>query len=423
MMRHVRTLGGLLAIVACLLLGAVPPSAEAPSQLPLTSIAATGGQELRVWDGAVERMIREGSLRFRKSQEDPMLPGRRSERYDQYFSGVRIWGADVVRVTADDVTVTVFGMIAGAIPIGVEPKLVDEGVSAAFSAIAGTEGRVLSPPELVILPTENGAYRLTYQAVVSSGATVERVFIDASTGSAVLRISEIKTQTPAVGKGTGVLGDQKKISVTKTSSTYIASDELRPPTLQTFDMGYSLTKALGVIYYDWPLYQSDFASDSDNNWTDAAVVDAHVHLARTYDYYFKRFGRNGFDDHGHPLVGIVNAVSQQGALTMPASMFGTFAVNAFFCGTCGPDGSGVMFFGNGIPPGYYMISTGQNVTYLAGGLDIVAHELTHGVTQHSSQLVYRDESGALSETFSDVMGTSVEFYYQPVGNTGGKPTT
>ena len=50
------------------------------------------------------------------------------------------------------------------------------------------------------------------------------------------------------------------------------------------------------------------ASDSDNNWTDGADVDAHVYLGYTYDYYFKRFGRKGLDDRNAPIYSIVHPV-------------------------------------------------------------------------------------------------------------------
>jgi bacillolysin len=53
-------------------------------------------------------------------------------------------------------------------------------------------------------------------------------------------------------------------------------------------------------------------------------------------------------------------------------------------------------------------------------LDVVAHELTHGVTDSTSRLIYAGESGALNEAFSDIMGTSVEFYYQTPGNGPGR---
>ncbi|HEV7500189.1 MAG TPA: M4 family metallopeptidase, partial [Vicinamibacteria bacterium] len=52
----------------------------------------------------------------------------------------------------------------------------------------------------------------------------------------------------------------------------------------------------------------------------------------------------------------------------------------------------------------------------SGALDVVAHELTHGVTQYTSNLDYQGESAALNEAFSDMMGTSAEFFFQPPGN-------
>ena len=59
----------------------------------------------------------------------------------------------------------------------------------------------------------------------------------------------------------------------------------------------------------------------------------------------------------------------------------------------------------------------------AGGLDIVAHELTHGLTDYSSNLISRNESGALNEAFSDMLGTSVEFTYQTPGSGSGQADT
>jgi hypothetical protein len=93
-----------------------------------------------------------------------------------------------------------------------------------------------------------------------------------------------------------------------------------------------------------------------------------------------------------------------------------YVLNAFWCDGCGPAGKGVMVFGEGLQPGFVLTETGQYVDYLAGALDIVAHELTHGLTAYSSRLIYRKESGALDEAFADIVGTSVEFFYQPAGS-------
>jgi bacillolysin len=58
----------------------------------------------------------------------------------------------------------------------------------------------------------------------------------------------------------------------------------------------------------------------------------------------------------------------------------------------------------------------QTFDNLAGGLDVVAHELTHGVTDYTSGLVGEGESGALNESFSDMMATGVEFFFEPAGD-------
>ena len=74
---------------------------------------------------------------------------------------------------------------------------------------------------------------------------------------------------------------------------------------------------------------------------------------------------------------------------------------------------------------------GQQVTYgdgdgtdtfreLSGGLDVATHEFTHGVTEFTSGLIYQDESGALNEAFSDMLGNSSEFY---AGQNGLDPTS
>jgi len=88
-------------------------------------------------------------------------------------------------------------------------------------------------------------------------------------------------------------------------------------------------------------------------------------------------------------------------------VIGLFYVNAFYAG------SGVMVYGEGLPPGVTL--GGQQWNYLAGGLDVVGHELTHGVTEYSSRLPGFGEGGALNEAFSDIMGTSIEYFYQQPG--------
>ena len=77
-----------------------------------------------------------------------------------------------------------------------------------------------------------------------------------------------------------------------------------------------------------------------------------------------------------------------------------------------------MFLGSGLPSNLSYF--GQTFTYLSGALDVVAHELTHAVTDASSDLIYSGEAGALNEAFSDMMGKSVDFYYHPIGSGVGQ---
>jgi thermolysin len=374
-------------------------------------------QELRAWDSYVTSGARSGELRLSSAVHDPALPQRDLERFQQFYRGVPIWGSDIVRDSQAGVSTSIFGELAQNLSIEPNPSLSLDDARAALTSVGGTNGALLKDVELVIIRLDSGEYRLAYTAVVSGDISPTRFFIDADTAAELLRISEIETQS-AVGTGTGVLGDTKKISVLKEGANYVADDRLRPPVLLTYDMRGNLSRAMSVVQFGAALLPSDRASDGDNTWTDVAQVDAHVHVGWTYDYYFKRFGRRGLDDHDRPIRSITNAVSQNGAVSVPSSLVTTWVVQAFWCGACGPGPSGVMFFGNGIPATFTF--GGQHYTYVAGGLDVVAHELSHGVTESTSNLVYRNESGALNESFSDVMGTSVEFFYQPAGDGPGR---
>jgi thermolysin len=174
----------------------------------------------------------------------------------------------------------------------------------------------------------------------------------------------------------------------------------------------NLTRTLQFLNGVVTLAPSDLATDSDNDWTDAANVDAHTFAGYTYDYYFKRFGRRGLDNANIRIRSLTHPVNRQDAITSSPAVLGTFFVNAFYAG------DGVMVYGEGLPPNLRL--GGQSWNFLAGSLDVVAHELTHGVTDFTSQLIYRNESGALNEAFSDIMGTAVEFFFQQPGSGPGR---
>jgi bacillolysin len=112
--------------------------------------------------------------------------------------------------------------------------------------------------------------------------------------------------------------------------------------------------------------------------TDQAAQSAHKNAGTAYNYFRNTFGRDSFDGNG---AKIISSVHYQRDL-----------VNAYWNGT-------QLVFGDG---------DGIKTRPLSMGLDVVAHELTHAVTQYSADLEYYGQSGALNESFSDIFSAMVD---------------
>jgi Zn-dependent metalloprotease len=386
----------------------MPATTRGQSAARPVHITANRGAALD-WDRQIGHYVDAGTLRLAKSRPDEVIEGRTHDRFDQYYGAARVFGAQLVRQHDGAQAVSVFGTIHPDITIDATPALSSDQARERAAELTG--GRVLPDrePELLVLPREGGetaAYVLVWKVVVSTRADVFSLFVDAKTGAEVQRITHIKTQS-AVGSGRGTFGDEKKISVNRMGGTYFADDQLRPPTIRTLDMKGNLNRTINILDGFINAAQSDIASDTDNNWTDTPVLDAHVYLGWTYDYYFKRYNRRGLDNRDRPIRAIVHPVSRSDIFQYlnDDEIIGTFYMNAFWCGECA---GGTMVFGEGLPPNFTI-----DVQYFSAALDVVGHELTHGVTEFSSDLIYQGESGALNEAFSDIMGASVEFFFQP----------
>jgi thermolysin len=406
MSRHRLIMAALAAVLASS--GAASPGAQSvaqPGLVRITAASAASIADLRAWDRRVDSMLDSGELRVRTVRDDTLMPGRRHERADQYYKGVRVWGADVARQIAGGQTVSIFGVLYDGIDIDTSPALTAEQAKAAIEKLSGATLGRSRVPELVILPIPAG-FALAYRERAFSARGLRMYFIDARTGALLLDLNDLKTQT-AVGRGRGVLGDDKKISVRPQSGTFQTWDELRPPDIRTFDMRGNLARTIEFLDDVIGLGPGDLAADADNDWTDGAVVDGHVYVGWTYDYFFKRFNRSGLDIRNMSIFTLVHPVRRLDILSASDEVLFIFYLNAFYC--C----NGVMVFGEGLPPGFTF--AGQTVDFQSAALDVVAHELTHGVTDFSSRLLFEGEPGALNEAFSDVMGASVEFFFQPVG--------
>jgi Zn-dependent metalloprotease len=111
---------------------------------------------------------------------------------------------------------------------------------------------------------------------------------------------------------------------------------------------------------------------------DAATDEAYDGLGHTWDFYFEVFGRNSLDDEGMPLSATVH--------------YGQNYNNAFWNGR-------QMVFGDG---------DGQLFNRFTIALDVVGHELAHGVTEDEAAIVYMFQPGALNEHLSDVFGALIK---------------
>lgn len=292
----------------------------------------------------------------------------------------------------------------------------------------GAENFATAPPEgeeeqlplqgiargLVVLPMGTGV--LTQHVTVrgtdpADGEPVLReVYVDARAGYPVLGYSGIKTfRAPAAASGqpaTEAAG-QRSTAVRETGSgvrldgtavgldvsrdeergLYVLRDRTRIPDDDHADRALTTWDARGLNVGDvsgqWPEGVREFGSPTSEfgaEATEAGAVDAHWAAARVYDYYRDKHGRNSLDGRGMSIDSLVGVTE-----------FGQPYVNAFWDGR-------KMVYGTG----------DAEYRPLSAALDVVGHEMTHGVIEHSANLVYAGQSGALNEAIADYFGNAVE---------------
>jgi bacillolysin len=226
------------------------------------------------------------------------------------------------------------------------------------------------------------ALRLAYKFDIYAQEPVSRqlVFVDAANGK-ILGKREVIHETNATGTAqTGYSGTQT-ITTDYTGATYRLRETGRGNGINTYNMQTGTNYAAAV----------DF-TDADNNWNnvntakDEYATDAHWGSEKTYDYFFLTYGRNSIDNLGKALNSYVH--------------YSTGFFNAYWDGDRMTYGDGDAAHGN------------KPLTTL----DICGHEITHGLTEFTSALVYSYESGAMNEGFSDIFGTVIEAYARPANN-------
>nr|WP_169803206.1 Xaa-Pro dipeptidyl-peptidase [Neobacillus novalis] len=204
-----------------------------------------------------------------------------------------------------------------------------------------------------------------YNTYLVKASTVEpkvgywHYFVDATNGNIVDRYN---ASDEVIAFGNGVFGDKQMFEAQFIDGVYGLNDT---------------TRGKGIVTNDAKNANKMVTSPS-KMFTDGAAVNAHSFAQMTYDYYLKTFDRNSIDDKGFKLISAVHVNNNWN--------------NASWNGR-------QMSYGDGDGIAYHNF---------AGGLDVAAHELTHGVTEHTANLIYSNESGALNESISDIFSKMVD---------------
>jgi Zn-dependent metalloprotease len=214
------------------------------------------------------------------------------------------------------------------------------------------------------------ALRLAYKVDIYALVPLSRsyFFIDAMNGQVLGKKDRL------------FFSDATGTASTGYSGTQVIHSDLSGYTyrLRDYTKGYGIITRYGNT-------SADYVSTTANwNLTgiDQYALDAHYGVAQTYTYYKTVFNRNSIDNNGYALYSYANESNTTD--------------NAYWNGSS-------MHFG---------IRSGATPAGVCA-LDVTAHELTHGLTQFTSNLNYSYESGAINESMSDIMGKSVQFWSKP----------
>ncbi|NOU77512.1 peptidase M4 family protein [Paenibacillus sp. LMG 31459] len=304
--------------------------------------------------------------------------GSQHYRLSQYISGIPVYGADqTLHIDkAGNVTSLLGSVVEDVYQTIPQPLIQLQTISGADAILAAEQDATLEHGPLgepQVTPTADlyyfivdGEPKLAYKTevnVLEPEPLRIRYFISAENGSVLFKYNILENLT---GTGTGVFGDTKTFETRLSGSTYQLYDSTRGKGIVTYT-AKNKTSLPGTLL-----------TSTNNVWTDKAAVDAHTYAERTYDYYLQHFGRNSLDNNGLQIRSTVH--------------YYTSYNNAFWNGA-------QIVFGDG---------DGSTFTLLSGDLDVVGHELTHGVTEKTSNLEYYGEPGALNESFSDIIGNSIE---------------
>ncbi len=322
-------------------------------------------------------------------------------KYQQFQYGVKVEGAQFILHSKNNAVYKANGRLVNAIQGSASPSLDFQTALQKAKAITGAsvfywevpameawlkdakhdKNATFYPKEELVwvdpdFSQDGENYKLAYKVDLFFEATEDHrtLFIDAHTGQLVWENHRCHTGVANGQAKTRYSGIQDIITDSIAPNQYILKDVTRGGGIETYNALRRTRVASAVNFLDSNNYW-----DNANVYIDDAATDAHWGAEMTYDYFWNQHGRNSYDNLGSKLISYVH---------WDSAWF-----NASWNGIAMRYGDG-----NGNP----LIS-----------IDVVGHELAHGVTEYTADLIYSYESGALNESFSDIFGTAIEFYTMP----------
>jgi Zn-dependent metalloprotease len=321
-------------------------------------------------------------------------------RLEQINNNVPVFGGQLTTHVDNQGETTGLGRtFSEAELIETTPKLSEaEAIETAKSSL-DYKGEFAKPPtaSLVILPkwivdqkSETKFAKLTYLVELLIEGDAKNTarhfyFVDAKNGNIVWHYDNMQSQYgPTVGTGYSLYSGTVSFNTYRPFTVYYLQDNYKCPGCLPYP-GQNPSYTMDMRNQT-NIGNGNFFVDADNFWGDGpsgnyikVAVDAHFGMSKTWDYFYNVHGRYGIDGNGFQLIMRVH--------------YDVNYTNAFWNGNSANFGDG----------------DGFNATSLVS-VDTVAHEITHGLTEKTAGLIYVNESGGINESFSDIFGTSVEFY-------------
>lgn len=323
--------------------------------------------------------------------------GNKHYRYQQTYRGIPVHDAVFIVHTNGDRILSINGKIFDRLNISNDVILSeDDALSKALTYVnaerykwempeeeellrrstGGKNATYYPKGELILIPAKGqNSHTITYKFNIYADTPLSRsdIYVDGSTGEISLVLDQIHVADETGTAETKYSGTQQIIA-DSFSGGYRLRETTHGDGVETYNMEQGTSYGNSVDFTDDDNYWDNFNAEMDEVGT-----DAHWASEMTYDYYYENFGRNSIDDQGFKLINYVH--------------YDVNFFNAFWNGQ-------YMTFGDG---------TGSPLTTV----DIVGHEVTHGLTTFTANLNYQYESGALNESFSDIFGTMIEFHAKP----------